>query len=232
MPSVKDYNQKYYETRKEKLKERAKLRYYRVSTRPKRVLRCDLTCEDLLSLTTRTCPDCSAVIYYHNPGNKKRADRKNAPCEKCQSERFSFAHRGIRLSKQQRDEIKRGAILDRIPLTKEKLRKARINQIRKNHGLCFPNFNHAACAYFDKINKEFGWNLRHALNGGEIEMGGYFLDAYDEGRNIIVEYDELKHKVDKRREKKDREKESFLMRKLGCQFYRYLEYESRLIPVH
>lgn len=40
------------------------------------------------------------------------------------------------------------------------------------------------------------WNLRHAENGGEIIKFGYFLDAYDEEKNIVVEYDEPRHYID------------------------------------
>lgn len=75
---------------------------------------------------------------------------------------------------------------------RKKLRVARINQIQ-SLGVVNSNYNPDACKYFDKLNKERGWNLQHALNGGEIRAAGYFLDAYDKNRNIVIEYDEPHH---------------------------------------
>ena len=75
---------------------------------------------------------------------------------------------------------------------REKLRESRIKQIQKL-GVLYSNYNPIACRFFDELNNVRGWNLQHAENGGEIKRGGYFLDAYDEKRKIVVEYDEPQH---------------------------------------
>ena len=77
--------------------------------------------------------------------------------------------------------------------TKKRMGEVVIKRIQKygvNNGR---NFSLKACEFIDKLNKERGWNLKHALNGGEVELYGYFVDGYDEERNIIFEYDEKRH---------------------------------------
>lgn len=74
-----------------------------------------------------------------------------------------------------------------------KMRMAAIKRIKEKGVQPYTNYNPNACVYFDKLNQEKGWNLQHALNGGEVEIYGYFIDAYDKKKNIIVEYDEKKH---------------------------------------
>ena len=57
----------------------------------------------------------------------------------------------------------------------------------------FRNYNQKACEFIDKLNKEREWNFQHGMNGGEVELYGYFVDGYDKERNIIFEYDEPHH---------------------------------------
>jgi hypothetical protein len=75
---------------------------------------------------------------------------------------------------------------------REKLRLTRIKQM-KNLGVTTSNFNPMACDFIDKLNKERGRNLQHALNGGETVISGYSLDGYDKERNIVFEYDKKHH---------------------------------------
>lgn len=37
--------------------------------------------------------------------------------------------------------------------------------------------------------------LQHALNGGEVRIGNYWVDGYDKINKIIFEYDERKHYI-------------------------------------
>lgn len=231
MFNQQEYHKLYYQLHREKLRKRRIELYYTKSKHKRRTLRKDMAPKELELLKIRNCPDCNSIINYDNVSNKQRADKINAPCKKCRGERLSSKTRGIRLTKEARDKLKEQEQIKNIPIKKEKLRLARIKQIRDNYGINFPNFNKTACIYFDTLNKEKGWQLQHALNGGEIEIGGYFLDAYDKSRNIIVEYDELKHKIDKKRYNKDREREKYLIKRLNCKFYRYLEYENKLIEI-
>jgi len=78
--------------------------------------------------------------------------------------------------------------------SKYKCRLALINRLKKRGiELGKVSYNPQACQFIDQLNKERGWNLQHALNGGEVELYGYFVDGYDKERNIIFEYDEPPH---------------------------------------
>lgn len=103
--------------------------------------------------------------------------------------------------------------------------KAAMLRRREQLGMCpRPNFNPVACSYFDKLNMDRGWNLQHAMNGGEKRLLCYYPDAYDSDRNIVVEYDEPHHyDVDGNLKEKDVIRMNNLIKELGCQFYRYDE---------
>ena len=94
------------------------------------------------------------------------------------------------------------------------------------------SYNKNACKYFNDINIKFGWSLQHANNGGEVECHGYFLDAYDKTKNIVVEYDESRHYtlIDGKwiLLHKDIERMNNIKKYLGCKFYRYNEKISEL----
>lgn len=69
-----------------------------------------------------------------------------------------------------------------------------------------------------------GWNLQHALNGGEIEIDGYWLDGYDKEKNIVFEFDEPYHYIDWKNNilrEKDIDRQNYIINKLHCEFYRY-----------
>ena len=81
---------------------------------------------------------------------------------------------------------------------KKKIRISTINYISKyklNGNQLFPRFNPKAMNLLTGFNKERGWNLQHALNGGEyhIKELGYWVDGYDKEKNIVVEYNEKYH---------------------------------------
>lgn len=108
----------------------------------------------------------------------------------------------------------------RSDAVREKQRKAAILAMEKR-GI-WRGYNENACAYFDRLNVEKGWSLQHAKNGGEIEVIGYFPDAYDKTKNIIVEYDEPHHYNRKGELRpKDIIRMNEIIHKTKCQFYRY-----------
>ncbi len=93
-----------------------------------------------------------------------------------------------------------------------------------NLGLLKIGYNPNACEYFDKLNKENNWNLQHALNKGEKRISVYFVDAYDEDKNIVVEYDESHHFYSNGNLKqKDIKRMNEIKNLLKCKFYRYNE---------
>ena len=119
---------------------------------------------------------------------------------------------------------------------KYKIRMAVINDLQKK-GITgkLRNHNPDACKYLDKLSKERGWNLRHALNGGEVELYGYFVDGYDKEKSVIVEYDEPSHhKPDKK--KKDIIRQNnlasyFRKNNVNINFWRYDELYDTLEKV-
>src|ERR1035441_2135555 len=86
--------------------------------------------------------------------------------------------------------------------TKYKIRLATIRDLQ-NKGIVgkVKNHNPTACQFIDNLNKERKWNLQHALNGGEVELYGYFVDGYDKEKNIVFEYDEPNHNKSSRKTK-------------------------------
>ena len=111
--------------------------------------------------------------------------------------------------------------------TKEFLRQKMIEYVKENGDGGFgQHYSKKGCEYIDKLNEEKGWHLQHALNGGEVEVGGYFVDGYDAEKNIVFEYDEPKHYKDVYNnilKDKDIERQNYIICKLGCDFYRYNE---------
>lgn len=111
--------------------------------------------------------------------------------------------------------------------TKEKIRKSTIEYIKKkNNGKFGQRYNPNSIAYIENLNKLNNWHLKHALNGGEYSIGGYFVDGYDETLNIVFEYDERTHykNIEKSILKdKDINRQNFIINKLKCKFYRYNE---------
>ena len=109
---------------------------------------------------------------------------------------------------------------------KQKLRESAIRVREKMIPGCTASYNETACKYIDKLNLENGWNLQHALNGGEVKKFGYYLDGYDEKLNIVFEYDEPKHYADAEKnilKEKDLKRQNYIIEKTGCRFFRYNE---------
>jgi hypothetical protein len=91
-------------------------------------------------------------------------------------------------------------------------------------------FNPDACKYFDTLNETRGWKLQHAMNGGEKRILCYFLDAFDESQNIVIEYDEPHHFTwDGKLRSCDVVRMNDIISHLGCTFFRYNEKTKELI---
>ena len=200
-------------------------------------------CADIGERLERNCPKCESLVKYKSLYSKNRANKESRLCRKCTqkiniTKRPPFSNetkekmRKHRLGKTYEelgikcDLLKRGRIISNIlrgkPFTREhclSLREARIRWL-ENNNFIFPTFNKSACEYLDGLNQKMGWNLQHALNGGEYLVRGYWVDGYDKLRNIVVEYDEPFHDKPSVRVKDDI-RMSEIKRNLHCRFYRY-----------
>ena len=99
----------------------------------------------------------------------------------------------------------------------------------QDNNFIFPSFNRVACEYLDSLNKDRGWNLQHALRGGEYYLNdlGYWVDGYDVNKNIVVEYDEKYHNKPSQM-LRDKRRMSEIKEYLGCRFYRYSAHKNEL----
>jgi hypothetical protein len=178
----------------------------------------------------RNCPKCKKIIEYNkskylcnNRHNYLNALKLNSWCYVCNGKFRNPMKGNKRFGKENPNYGKKW--------NNEQKRLARIKTIAdlRKKGITGKsiNFNPVACKYFDELNQEKGWNLQHRLNGGEIESCGYFLDAYDKEKNIVVEYDEPRHDYPSRKQK-DIERMNEIKKHLQCKFYRYNEKENVL----
>lgn len=178
----------------------------------------------------RNCPKCKKKIQYSDYRTYWNACKHNCICKSC-SKIGNPSRSGQRCSKQHKLKlsiIHKGRIISNT--SKYKMRLAAIKRMKDKGILTYRNFNKNACRFFDELNKERGWELQHALNGGEVEVYGYFLDAYDKNKNLVVEYDEPSHDRPCIK-KKDKIRQNNIINYLKCKFYRYKEAENKLIKV-
>lgn len=112
--------------------------------------------------------------------------------------------------------------------SKGKTRKTILKNIETQYGNVRCNYSKRACLYIDNLNKKYNWSLQHALNGGEVRIGNYWVDGYDKENKIIFEYDESKHYINKKYNiltEKDKQRQNNILNILGSDWtmYRYNE---------
>lgn len=106
--------------------------------------------------------------------------------------------------------------------TKTKIRLNRLKVISTNkfngHQV-IPSFNPKGCKAIDAYGAEHGYTFQHAMNGGEhlIEELGYWVDGYDKEKNVVIEYDEPRHKYQR---EKDEQRQQNITEHLRCTFIR------------
>jgi hypothetical protein len=162
----------------------------------------------------RNCPKCGRQIKYKSEKILKISIKNNTKCKSCSSQKTFHFSKPLSVE------------------TKRKMRLAAIKNLIKQKifvNKLGPRFNIKACKYFDELNKTNGWSLIHALNGGEyyIKELGYWIDAYDKNKNIVVEYDEKHHSSSKQKEK-DLKRMTEIIKYLHCEFLRYNESKKEL----
>lgn len=98
-----------------------------------------------------------------------------------------------------------------------------------------PRYNKLSIQILEEIAKEHGWNIQHAENGGEFYTGiGYFVDAYDKEKNIVLEFDEAAHYVDVENNvlrEKDLIRQKNIIEHLHCEYWRFNSVTQKLWKV-
>lgn len=106
--------------------------------------------------------------------------------------------------------------------TKKKQRISTLRYLEKQQGQIQPRYNIDSIPIIENFGKENGYNFQHAENGGEyhIKELGYFLDAYDIEKNIVLEIDESHHFINGKLKEKDLIRQKEIEDFLGCTFIR------------
>ena len=104
--------------------------------------------------------------------------------------------------------------------TKRKMRISAIKRIeddKYNGNQFYPRYNKNSIIILQNYATKHNLDIQHAENGGEyyIKELGYWVDAYDINKNIVVEYYEKSHKYTTER---DKNRENEIKKYLGCDF--------------
>lgn len=194
-------------------------------------------------------PKCEKKNHKRGPGpNSKRNWKRNWTCKYCgeifSSRRLMFDHfkncqeklklpldslgRVVNLESKKRSGKTQHELYLKGELTRNPHRWTPEERLKmseswvKRVGINRVSFNKKACIYIDFLNAKNNWHLQHALNGGEKQVGPYFLDGYDAELNIAFEYDEKYHHKQMQLEH-DKVKADYVINKLNCKLYRYDE---------
>lgn len=141
--------------------------------------------------------------------------------------KMNESKKGIPRSEEVRKKISKSKMGDKNPAknpeVRKKMRLSAIKRIEKNKfngGQMTPGYNPKAIPIIDEYSKKHGFNFRHAENGGEQCIGGYFPDGLDEQRKTIIEIDESQHfNSDGTYREKDIQRQKYL-EGLGYKFIR------------
>lgn len=190
---------------------------------------------NLERLLIRTCPTCNIKINYKTMEGYSLGNKKNSDCIKCATKK-SAKVRDKSVFKTLAYRQKLSAVLKLLRNSssygeafKQKCRENKLKQISKQG--VQRTYNPTACKFIDDLNKNRGWKLQHAMNGGEINVSGYSLDGYDKNKNIIFEYDEPKHLLTSVKDK-DIIRQNRLINQLNpTEFWRYDEKHDNLYNV-
>jgi hypothetical protein len=188
--------------------------------------------------------------HRHTPENKKLYSRRSSGSNNPMYGKYGADHPKFGISA---GGVKRHSIQSRMKMSatkkasgkyignlnaatrqdvRRKIRLSVINHIREKIKQDLrPSYNPSACEYLDGLNESRGWNLQHALNGGEIYIKelGYWLDGYDAANNIVVEYNEPKHyNIDGTMKERDVNRMQEIKKLYGCRYLVYNERDNRI----
>ena len=101
------------------------------------------------------------------------------------------------------------------PETLRKMRVARLKAISSAQGVRLrPAYNTTACKFFAWFDHEYNTVGQYATNGGEylIKELGYFVDYFNPGMKLIIEWDEEHHYRNGELQEKDIQRQEEIMR--------------------
>jgi hypothetical protein len=103
-----------------------------------------------------------------------------------------------------------------------KLSEYKIEQKRKIGSQVMPGYSEIGCKIIDQYSKIFGYNFKHAENGGEfyIKELNYWVDGYDKEKNVVIEIDEEGHYLDNELREHDKIRQKKIEDFLDCKFIR------------
>lgn len=110
--------------------------------------------------------------------------------------------------------------------SRKKMKDSAIKRVKENG--CITSFNKNACKIIDEYGKKNGYNLKHAMNGGEFHVPDlpYVVDGYDIKNNVVVEYYEKYHFYQKQIHI-DNLRQIEIMNKLKCKFV-IISYDNKI----
>ncbi len=182
----------------------------------------------------RIC-SCGNSMIYKSYLIYKRAVNGNWECKKCATKKsaklidrtYQITDEYRKMMSKKIKNARKRSFKYNTEEYKEKLRVAKLNQIKKlgsQH-----NFNPNACKFIEEFGKKRGYNFQHALNGGEIIVSGYSLDGYDKDRNIVFEYDERKHHAPSVK-KNDKLRQDRIIKKINPKMF--IRYDECFNKIH
>ena len=172
-----------------------------------------------------SCELCGKITKYSSRENYRRRIRENTKlcngCSRIGQHRTSAQCKKI--SKATKVKMKNPIIWSKfmkVMQSKSHREKKRISFSKqiKATGNNVP-YNIDACEFFDALNEFMGWCGQHATNGGEMCVGGFWVDYYEPTQNLVIEWDEKHHKYLKKK-KQDEYRQKYIIKKLNCEFYR------------
>ena len=120
----------------------------------------------------RKCPSCSKDIKSSSHGHAYDRAKHKCLCYSCVAKNRKYSNE-----------------------CREKMRNSAIKRVKLYGNVA--SFNSDACRFIEDFGKKNGYNFQHALNGGEIWIDGFSLDGYDKDKNVVFEYDEPNHEIEK-----------------------------------
>ncbi len=185
---------------------------------------------------TKKCPSCDRIQHYSCKKTFLKAVEGKWECRKCAVSK-SHAQRPRMFFDTEEYRTRMSAAIQKVRITdsygEDFKRKCRLNRARQLiaevNGKV--NFNPGACKVIEDVGTRLGYSFQHALNGGEKMIEGFFVDGYDPKHNVVIEYDEPKHRT-LSQSKRDRVKEKVIIGKVvPKEFWRYDETNNVLRDV-